>query len=872
MDIDYQIIRTTSERIKLYRFRKQVFVDEEQRFQTASDHITDLYDSIDETVNLAAIDNGRIIAAMRITMDNKAGFPVDHHWDFKAYRSRLTGPCVNFGWLCCARAFRNQKGLIKTLIAKGAEQAKKRNACHILAVIHPPIFDMLHSCFGGRQIGAPFLDPHMNVEMLPIHVRVDEILDRYPSAIAEDGICLPGPDIPAASGLKKASGTSDLTKLGFQGKFHFLEQALSRNIGILTPAEQEKILNTRIAIPGLGGVGGQHLITLTRTGIGKFTIADFDTFEAKNINRQYGARLSSIDRPKIEVMAGDALDINPFLDIRQFPGGVTPENIDDFLEGVDLVADGMDFFNIDIRRLIFNRAREKKIPVITAGPLGFSTALLVFMPDQGMGFDEYFNISDDLDRDEKLLRFFVGLAPKATQAAYIDPSSITMSGEKGPSAGAGCLICSGVLTAETIRILLNKKGIKTAPHYFQYDPFSRKFHQGYLPMGNRHPAQRLKTWIVGKKLKAALPLDTPPGPVHTPDTSLPETIIPHLINAGCQAPSGDNCQPWIFTHDNSCIKVYLNPEADTSFFNVNQTASHIACGAAIENICLAATRYNLSARTTYLPEQEQPDLMARIDLEPAELPESPLSRFIWTRQTNRTAFNGQSIPDNDIDALNESISEIPGSRLVLISDKARIRELSRLIYEVDTIRSQRRDLHTHLMKMIRFNSDQALMTRNGLPLRNLEAGTAGETILKVCRPWPVMHLANRLGMGQMVARTAARWARQSSAMGLLTIRNKDTKARLMGGRAIERLWLTATRLGLSFQPMTAATLFRERWESGLKDEFSMPHQQRLGKIWPLYDQLFDIDPNETQIMLFRLGYGGNVSCRTLRQYQGKQPA
>ncbi len=278
MDINYQIIRTTTEKIKLYRFRKQVFVDEEQRFKTDSDHITDLYDGIDETVNLAAFHNGRIIAAMRMTMENKAGFPVDQHWDFAAYRAGLTGPCVAFGWLCCARAFRQQKGLIRTLIAKGAEQAKKRKACHVLAVIHPPIFEMLHNNFGGRQIGTPFTDPHMNVEMLPIHVGVDEILDRYSGAVSRDEL----PD--------QISKTHSLSDQGIRGKFHFLEQAYSRNLGILSPAEQEKILNSRIAIPGLGGVGGQHLITLARTGIGKFTLADFDTFEVKNINRQYGAR------------------------------------------------------------------------------------------------------------------------------------------------------------------------------------------------------------------------------------------------------------------------------------------------------------------------------------------------------------------------------------------------------------------------------------------------------------------------------------------------------------------------------------------------------------------------------------------------------
>ena len=845
MDIDYQIIRTTAEKIRLYRFRKQVFVDEEQRFRTDADHLTDLYDGIDESVNLAAFHNGRIIAAMRVTMENNAGFPVDQHWDFAAYREGLTDPCVSFGWLCCARDFRHRKGLIKTLVAKGAEQAKKEKARHILAVIHPPVLDLLHHSFGARQIGSPFQDPHMKVEMLPIHVSVDEILERYP--------------VSGDSGSRNSRET---------GKFQFIEQAYSRNLGILTPAEQEKIFNSRIAIPGLGGVGGQHLITLARTGIGKFTLADFDTFEVKNFNRQYGARMSSLDRPKLDVMVEDALDINPFLDIRRFPQGVSPENIDEFLEGADLVADGMDFFNIDIRRLIFNRAREKKIPVITAGPLGFSTALLVFMPDQGMGFDEYFNISDDLEQTEKLIRFFVGLAPKATQAAYIDPASITMSGEQGPSAGAGCLICSGVLTAEAVRILLGKKGIKPAPHYFQYDPFSRRFHLNRLPMGNRHPVQRLKTGIISRKLEAALPLAIPPSPAYTPDTSLSDTVIPYLINAGCQAPSGDNCQPWSFTRDDSGITLCLTPDADTSFFNVNQTASYIACGAAVENICLAATRYNLSAQVSWLPEPENRDAVARIDLAPGDLPESPLARFIWTRHTNRTAYTGDPIPDSDIEALTNSISGIPGARLTLIRDRAGIRSLSGLIYEVDTIRSQRRDLHTHLMKMIRFTPDRALLKRDGLPLKNLEAGRSGETILKLCRPWAVMHLANRMGLGRMVAKTAARWTRQSSAMGLLTISGRNTEARLTGGRALERLWLTATRQGLSFQPMTAATLFRERWESGLKDSFSMSHQQRLGKIWPLYDRIFDINPGETQIMLFRLGYGGSVSCRTLRNYLG----
>ena len=65
--------------------------------------------------------------------------------------------------------------------------------------------------------------------------------------------------------------------------------AFSRNIGWLTQAEQSRLRNARIAIAGMGGVGGIHLVTLARLGIGKFNIADFDTFDQANFNRQAGA-------------------------------------------------------------------------------------------------------------------------------------------------------------------------------------------------------------------------------------------------------------------------------------------------------------------------------------------------------------------------------------------------------------------------------------------------------------------------------------------------------------------------------------------------------------------------------------------------------
>ena len=79
--------------------------------------------------------------------------------------------------------------------------------------------------------------------------------------------------------------------------------AFTRNIGWVTEWEQDLLRGKRVAIAGLGGVGGSHLLTLTRMGIGAFSLADFDTFDYANFNRQVGATIASVGRRKLDVMS-----------------------------------------------------------------------------------------------------------------------------------------------------------------------------------------------------------------------------------------------------------------------------------------------------------------------------------------------------------------------------------------------------------------------------------------------------------------------------------------------------------------------------------------------------------------------------------------
>jgi molybdopterin/thiamine biosynthesis adenylyltransferase len=265
--------------------------------------------------------------------------------------------------------------------------------------------------------------------------------------------------------------------------------AFSRNIGLVSEAEQKKIGEFVVAIPGMGGVGGSHIISLVRQGFQNFKIADFDYFSTENFNRQYGAKINSVGRAKAEVMKEEALSINPDCKIEIFENGVNEDNIDEFLSSVDLVIDSLDAFAISARRLLINDCVKNKIPVITAGPIGFSTAFLIFMPG-GPTFDEFFAINDQQTEDEQLLSFFVGLVPSLLQRKYMKNTSLKE--RKGPSSIGSVNLCSGVATIYALKILLNKGSVKAVPYYHQFDVMREKYVTKKLWFGNRNPIQKIK--------------------------------------------------------------------------------------------------------------------------------------------------------------------------------------------------------------------------------------------------------------------------------------------------------------------------------------------------------------------------------------------
>lgn len=200
--------------------------------------------------------------------------------------------------------------------------------------------------------------------------------------------------------------------------------------------------------------------------------------------------MSVMGQPKIDTVAQMARDINPEIDLRLFPQGVAPENVDEFLRDVDVYVDGLDFFVLPTRRMVFAKCREKRIPALTAAPLGMGAAFLYFSPT-GMSFEDYFKV-DGREPQEQYARFIAGLPPAMVQRDYlIAPEAVNFQEKRGPSTIMACDLCAGMMGTSVLKLLLGRGSIRVAPWGMHFDAYHQKLKLTWRPFGNSNPLQQL---------------------------------------------------------------------------------------------------------------------------------------------------------------------------------------------------------------------------------------------------------------------------------------------------------------------------------------------------------------------------------------------
>lgn len=663
------------------------------------------------------------------------------------------------------------------------------------------------------------------------------------------------------------------------------DEAFSRNIGWVTTNEQEILRNKRIAIAGMGGVGGVHLLALARLGIGAFNIADFDVFDIANFNRQAGASMSSLGKPKAEVMAALAKDINPDLDIKIFPQGIGKDNLSDFFTDVDLYVDGLDFFVFSIRQATFAACAELDIPAVTAAPLGMGTAVINFLPG-GMTFEEYFQLGD-LPDEEKALRFLLGLAPAGLHFGYlVDPSRVDLVNHRGPSTIMACQLCAGAAATEALKILLNRGNVRAAPHGLHFDAYRGKLSRTWRPGGNSNLLQRLMLNVARRRLSKQIstaathmnvassiasiaPSRKETSSMHTTALSMEEppqqTVIEQILDLARWAPSGDNTQPWRFEIVNEHhVVVHGFDTRDHCVYDLDGHPSQIALGALLETISIAATSHCLRTEIQRRPDstETKPTFDVHFEADLNIQPE-PLIQYIPYRSVQRRAMHTRQLTKREKAALEASVDQ--GYRILWLEGFRDRFRAARLMFNNAKLRltiPEAYEVHRSIIEWnARFSEDRVPDQAVGLdPLTT-------RLMRWVMQSWQRVEFFNTFLAGTWAPRIQLDLIPGiACAAHFAIVAHKAPETiddYVAAGRAVQRFWLTVTSLGLQLQPEMTPLIFsrytREERRFSKSAAAWLQAQRLAGQLKKVL-----ADDTSRTVFLGRIGHGPPPWARSLR--------
>lgn len=237
-----------------------------------------------------------------------------------------------------------------------------------------------------------------------------------------------------------------------------------RNRGIVPLHVEAKTANMTVAIAGVGGVGGLTAVMLVRQlKLKSLKLGDFDVFDYSNLNRQHGARHSTIGKSKLGEVAAECRDIDPELEVLEYHEGITPQNLEQFLDGADLLLNAVDYTKPEVFLALTRRAAERKIPVIVGAEVAYGARVVWFKPGS-MSYGEYFGLKEGQELDlSRLIMRIPGYgdlrALKAVLAKTIP----------APAIATGGLITAGLLVTWIEGILSSFKPPKPAPYAFYFD-------------------------------------------------------------------------------------------------------------------------------------------------------------------------------------------------------------------------------------------------------------------------------------------------------------------------------------------------------------------------------------------------------------------
>ena len=504
---------------------------------------------------------------------------------------------------------------------------------------------------------------------------------------------------------------------------------------------------------------------------------------------------------------------------------------------------------------------------MTAAPLGMGAALLVFMPG-GMTFEEYFRL-EGLPEVEQSVRFMLGLAPAALYATHlVDKTRVGLADRRGPSTGIACQLCAGVVAAQVLKILLQRGKIIAAPRGLHFDPYANATAHTHLRDGNGGPLQRAKIWIAGKVL-AARSAASPEAKAVEPS---PRTAAERVLTMARWAPSGDNTQVWRFDLVGpESFRVRTHDTRERVVYDRDGRASQLAVGALLENVRLAASTLGRSADVRRRPSHaDESELVFDVTLTPdVSIVPDPLAAYIPIRLVQRRALSTRALTPGEKVALEAATG--PRHALVWLEGTKTRWAVARILFESAKIRLTMPEAFPVHRSVIAHNSQ---FSEDKMPDEAIGLDPVALAIMRwAMARWERVAWLNRYAGGTWLPRLELDLVPGLACAAHVAIiashvpRTVDDY--LDAGRAMQRVWLEATRLGVQMQPETTPLIFAAYVRAGHRFSTEPGLWERAARVSRKLDRAFGEDRLQRAVFMARLGHGPAATARSLRRSLGE---
>jgi nitroreductase len=343
-----------------------------------------------------------------------------------------------------------------------------------------------------------------------------------------------------------------------------------------------------------------------------------------------------------------------------------------------------------------------------------------------------------------------------------------------------------------------------------------------------------------------------------------ENILKEIIEAGTYAPSGDNSQPWSFEiRKPNKIYLYNIPDRDNPIFNFKQAGSHVAHGAVLENMSITSSHFGYSADITLFPDDNKKAVASVVLTNPIS-EKDDLYPHIKERITNRRPYDRKRILDNSMrEKIAQAANHAKEGRLFLVQDAEKLQKLGKALSTTEQIVLETPGLHNFFFSHICWSEKEEKTKKSGLYIKTIELSPPQRLAFSVFRYWPLMNALNKFHIAKFISRENGKLYASASAIGIVVMPNNTKKDFIMAGRMMQRIWLTATKLGLSFHPITGIPFLMQRVFAGATDPLSEPHVLKITTAYNTIKEIFGIN-NGFIVIPFRIGFSKKPSARSSR--------